>query len=103
VKKTSLAAVILLMGSCRQSEPVSTTAAAVPPVEIGRYQVVWNPGQVGGVPQMGIEERALLIDTVTGRVWRYEKWSDMPRPGWVLMERIDAVPPVELPSSSPSR
>jgi hypothetical protein len=63
MKTIPLVTLLLLMTACTRPSPAPV--AGVNP-EIVRYQVVWNPGQGGGIPQLGAE-KAVLVDTVTGR------------------------------------
>ena len=97
MKPISLVALLLiLLSACTRPNPAPVVQASS---EIGRYQVVWNPGQVGAIT-LTTAERAVLVDTVTGRVWRWQRWSNAPHPEWVLMGRIDSAPPNE-PSDEP--
>jgi hypothetical protein len=61
----SLQLVLPLAAQGRQTSP-QPSAPTGPPV--GRFQTVWNNEAIAGLGGLGF----FLIDSATGRVWRYE-------------------------------
>jgi hypothetical protein len=96
--RTALLSMVLSAIACQQQPARPAVAAATPAPAVAapspappaagvRYQIVWNPGQAGYVPTVG-GDRVFLLDTETGRVWRYMSFTDG-FPVWMLVERID--------------